>query len=142
MDEVKAFLKANCKIPFLIRQNVNKYYKGYSHVIYIRYVYQVDGLEEKLRKLGYAHSPYLAEGGKYSTRMYIKKISEQPLCPTPDGMYLWICPECGKAYYIKRAEKYKIRARSSDRTVCKDCNIGDHARYSKFYGEMIEINIS
>lgn len=136
MEEIKEFLKINCRIPFLVRKNANKYYKGYSHVIYIKYVYRVEGLEDKLRELGYAHSPYLAEGGSYSVRMYIKKISEQPLAPTPEGMYLWVCPECGKAYYIKRSEKCTISILSFSRTVCKDCAIGKHAKYAPFRGEI------
>lgn len=137
MEEIKDFLKMNCKIPFLVRKNTNKYYKGYSHVIYIKYVYRVEGLEEMLSELGYAHSPYLAEGGSYSVRMYIKKISDQPLPETPEGMYLWLCPECGNPYYIKRAEKYKINIFTFHRTVCNNCKIGEHMRYSAFRGRCL-----
>lgn len=137
MDRIKMYLKDNCKIPFMVRKNTNKYYKGYDYVIYFKYIYQVGGLFEKLSELGFSHSPYLAEGGKYGVRMYIRKVSDESIPSPPQGMYLWTCPECGELYYIRRDEKYKLKIYSYNRTVCSDCVIKNRDLYERFGGEII-----
>lgn len=137
MDKIKQYLKDNCRIPFMVRKNTNKYYKGYEHVIYFKYVYRVDGLFERLSELGFSHSPYLAEGGKYGVRVYIRKVSDEPIPAPPHGMYLWTCPECGKLYYIRLNEKCKARTYINNRSVCHNCTKENFKLYEKFRGEII-----
>lgn len=134
MEELKEFIRSNTNTPFIIKKSISKYYKGYSHVLYLTNNLRHKGLFDKLRELGFVHTPYMASGGKYCTEMYIKRVSNEPLPPTPQDKYLWVCPECGELYYIPKDEKYKLKIFTYNRTVCDDCAIENQNLYEKFGG--------